>query len=68
VYWQAGKIIREGIMTEFGNLFDYPQAVSCFECINLAFIAAFGLFVVYTASETKRADTERAPLEPAISA
>lgn len=54
-------------MTEFGNLFDYPQAVSCFECINLAFMAAFGLFVVFTASQSKQPATERT-LEPAISA
>jgi hypothetical protein len=40
-------------MTEYGDIFDYNQSAITFEALNLAFMAAYGLLIVWVASHTK---------------
>ena len=40
-------------MTEYGDIFDYNQSAIAFEALNLAFMAAYGLLIVWVASHTK---------------
>jgi len=44
----------EYTMTEYGDIFDYNQSAFAFEALNLAFMAAYGLLIVWIASHTKR--------------
>jgi hypothetical protein len=32
-------------MTEFGDIFDYPQSAMCFECISLVFLTIYSLAI-----------------------
>jgi hypothetical protein len=41
-------------MTEYGDIFDYYQSAFAFEALNLGFMAAYGLLIVWIASHTKR--------------
>ena len=34
-------------MSEFGDIFDYPLSMMAFEYLNLAFVAAYGLGIVW---------------------
>jgi hypothetical protein len=34
-------------MTEFGAIFDYQQSAMGFECLSIAFIAVYGLAIVW---------------------
>jgi hypothetical protein len=40
-------------MTEYGDIFDYNQSAIAFEALNLAFMAAYVLLIVWVASHTK---------------
>jgi hypothetical protein len=40
-------------MTEYGDIFDYHQSTMVFEALSLAFMAAYGLLIVWIASHTK---------------
>jgi hypothetical protein len=42
------------MMTEYGNIFGYNQGAVAFEALILAFMAAYGLLIVWVASHTKR--------------
>jgi|HubBroStandDraft_6_1064221.scaffolds.fasta_scaffold1704407_2 hypothetical protein len=37
-------------MTEYGDIFDYNQSAVAFEALSLAFMAAYGLLIVWVAS------------------
>jgi len=40
-------------MAEYGNLFDYYQSAMGFEALTLAFMAAYGLLIVWISSHVK---------------
>jgi hypothetical protein len=40
----------ECTMTEYGDIFDYNQSAIAFEALSLAFMAAYGLLIVWVAS------------------
>jgi hypothetical protein len=40
-------------MDGYGDIFDYQQSTIVFEALNLAFMAAYGLLIVWVASHTK---------------
>jgi len=40
-------------MTEFGDIFDYPQAAMGFECLTLGFMAIYGLAIVWIVAVPK---------------
>jgi hypothetical protein len=37
-------------MSEYGDIFDYQLSATAFECLNLGFMIAYGLFVLYLAA------------------
>jgi len=40
-------------MSEYAGIFDYHQTTIVFEALNLAFMAAYGLLIVWVASHSK---------------
>ena len=40
-------------MTEFGDIFDYQESAMCLECLNLGFMAIYGLAIVWIVAVRK---------------